>query len=41
MGMVVERLARPGMSRRYLYQQACRQAALASLSSVPGTVFTT
>ena len=23
-GMVVERLARPEMSRRYLYQQACR-----------------
>jgi len=28
-GMVVERLARPEMSRRYLDQQACRQAALA------------
>jgi hypothetical protein len=40
-GMVVEWLARPVMSRRYLDQQARRQAALASPSSVPGTVFTT
>jgi len=38
--MVVERLARPEMSRRYLDQLACRQAALASLSSEPGIVFT-
>ena len=42
LGWLVARwLARPGMSRRYLDQQACRQAALASLSFVPGTVFTT
>lgn len=40
-GMVIERLARPGLSRRYLDQQACHQAALTSFSSVPGTVFTT
>ncbi|GGJ50660.1 hypothetical protein GCM10009085_50170 [Pseudomonas avellanae] len=33
-------LARPGISRRYLDQQGCTQAARASLSANPGIVFT-